>query len=286
MSEMDRDGDLPSTEVSVYRPSTQLAFHRMPMPDHEADTIRRRCISGSEREFGKLMLPNPPSSEERTRLQERHRALVANLTDHNLKEIGAAVADLIACYRNFVKQDENPKTVLAKYVKELHGVPTWACVRACNAIRNNQAPGFSIKYPFSTIELRQYAESYIISLQDEAREIFEVLNAGQLPAPQSPETRAKVQRQLERLAFHLKSKADREREEYLAPILQRQRENTDQFILREYQRRGETPVFFADRLVSPQLLTMVRESNNARHGRADQTAPQAQGNPATDEREG
>lgn len=257
MSEMDDD-------KPVYLPATQysqaaMSLHRQLMPDREADKLRAQCMSGGEWEYGRWLMLNPPSPETKQRLEKRHRDIATNLMHHDTKTIAAAVADVIACYRNFVKKDEKASSVITKYVKELHGIPTWACVRACDAIRNNQAPGISLEYPFNTIQLRALAESYIKRLQDEARELSQIMLGGHLPPPAPPEARARIARGMQRLAFRLGSSIERDRRATVKPMLERMAGENENTIIREYRNKGDAPVFAGNFLVSPQLVNQIQQ---------------------------
>ncbi len=255
MSDFDNDHQLPAVQSK----QQSLSLHRMLMPDREADMMRAHCMSGGEWEYGKWLMLNPPSPEVKERLQKRHRDITTNLSHHDQHAIAAAVSDAMACYRNFIKATEDPKKVVAKYVKELNGIPTWACVRACDAIRHNQAPGISLEFPFNTMQLRALAESYIHRLQDEAREISQIMLGGILPPPATPEMRARIGRGLARLAFKMRGDIKRDDDAARKPMLARMKQETDDTILREYRHRGEAPVFAGNVLVSPQLLAMTNE---------------------------
>lgn len=285
MTDFENDHQLPALQ----QPKQQsLSLYRQLMPDREADMMRAQCMSGGEWEYGRWLMLNPPSPEVKERLQKRHRDIATNLSHHDRLAVAAAVSDVMACYRNFVKAGENPEKVVAKYVKELNGIPTWACVRACDAIRNGHAKDISLEFPFSTIQLRALAESYIKRLQDEAREISQIMLGGVLPAPASPEMRAKVGRNLARLAFKMRGDRKREDDAILKPMLARMKHETDDTIIREYRHKGEAPVFASGNvLVSPQLLAItnewrVRNASGASDRGTDETASSSQGGEGQD----
>lgn len=231
-------------------------------PNKETEIIVARALNGAEREpiphGGALLLPTMPTKAERALLQARHKAIASHLLDFDKRIVARAVADVIGCYRNFIKPNENPEHVIAKYVKELQGIPTWACVRACNAIRNLQAPSFSIVHPFSTLQLRDLAESYVARLRDEAETISRILRAKPLPPPISEEQRERIKRSFGRLAYQLRRKTDQQWRSESAPAMQWLNARHTARILQEYRANSQEPKYAGDTLLSPALLRTLR----------------------------
>lgn len=150
------------------------------------------CLSGAEREPGQpLRLLNVPSREQRAVLQKRHKELTTHMAQRDNSIIADAVTALLGCYRNALKPGEDIRPVAAKYVKELHGLPTWACVRACDAIRLHQYAD-CITFVPSTIRLREIAASYCATIVREATEIFDVLRGERLDVQVSAEERQRI----------------------------------------------------------------------------------------------
>jgi len=225
--------------------------------DSEVASIVDRCLSGAVREFGNLLMLNAPSVEDRRRLSARNRSIVDGLSHFDQHAVASAVADCIACYRNFIKSEEAPEKVVAKYVKELQGVPTWACVQACDSIRAATAPGISLQYPFSTMQLRELAESYTLRFREEAARISSILRGKSLPAPISDEERAKVHRNLARLAHKMKLKLVQEARVRAAPGNALMKEASERFLLRELIAKGQ-PGAATALAPSPSLLSVLQ----------------------------
>jgi hypothetical protein len=219
----------------------------IPARDDEVARLVEYFLSGSHRDQGqRVLMPDRwPTPEQRARLAARYRLLIEHLSDHDRRAVGAAVADLLACYRNALRPNEDVKTVVAKYVQELAGVPTWACLRACAAIRLGQAPGISLAFPPSTIELRHLASSYCATVHREVRDIFEVLHARRGPTQISDEERLRVSTKLKTLASELREHAaqtvaaDTEARSRIAAAVV---EHGHHLIEREYRAAGLEPV--------------------------------------------
>lgn len=210
---------------------------------------------------GQLQLPDPITKEHRAMLQARHRQIAKHFAAFDKKAIAVAVLDAATCYRNFFKSEEASievkMQVVTKYVKELQGIPTWACLRACNVIRMGQAPGISMVHPFSAIQLKVLAESYVERLREEATSISQVLMASVAPQPQSPEIQAKVKTALGRLAFSLGRAARKQIDAEVAERGPRLRQANQRSILAEYEKQGEAPKYSGGILISPALLKSI-----------------------------
>lgn len=180
-----------------------------PAPDREVARIVGWCLNGAERDFaGRITgLANWPSEQDRDAMQRRHRALAQHMAQRNDHAIGEAVTALIGCYRNALKPGEDVRPVTAKYVKELHGLPTWACVRACDAIRDHKYQDCITFIP-STIRVREIAASYVETVTREATEIFHVLRAKRLPAPVSEAERERIKFGFQKLSEDLRRAND------------------------------------------------------------------------------
>lgn len=221
-----------------------------------------------------LQIFNWPSAEQRQRMVARHQQLMAALTGHDRKVIGLAVMDLLGCYRNALKPGETAKSVAVKYVQELHGLPTWACERACVSIRLGHAPGISLDYPPSTIALRKLVETYVAAAVREANEISEVLRAEKAHEPITPEARQELAHKLAKLADELAAKDAEEVEQlaahHIAEREQRAREAHRRQIEAEYARIGVDPVETAGMLVTPSLLKSLGRDPRAPRRQPDE----------------
>lgn len=183
-----------------------------PAPDREAQRIVAWCLNGAERDFaGRITgLGNWPTQDQRAVMLARHKVLARHMGERNDSTIADAVTALIGCYRNALKPGEDVRPVTAKYVKELHGLPTWACVRACDAIRDNKYPDCITFLP-STIRLREIAASYTETVTREATELFHVLRAERLPAPVSEAERERIAVGFQKLSDDLRRWPDKPR---------------------------------------------------------------------------
>lgn len=274
----DEPNNLPATQ----QPRAVLQ-HTQPPLDAVVAGIRNRCLSGAEWNFGSLLMLHPPSEADRAELSRRHKSIVNNLTHFDEHQISAVIAETIACYRNFVKPEDSTKNesgavkVLRKYVNEMRGLPTWAIVKACYAIRTGTAPGISMQFPFSTIELRVLAESYITRFQDEATEISRILLGKALPEPVSDEERAKVKRKLNRLAHKMKMKLASDRELRAKPGNELMRQASDRFLQRELAERN-IPASAVACAPSPYLVEIIKRKGGE-YG-SDRATIERDGSPA------
>lgn len=205
--------------------------------------------SGAEVDRGRLVLSPEkwPTAAQRELLESRHKQLVAHLGQHDRSIIGAAVIELLGCYRNALKPGEDAQAVAAKYVKEMAGLPTWACLRACTSVRLNHAEGFSMDYPPSTIKLRDYAASYCAVAMRETSDIFAVLHAARGPSKVSDDERERVGEKLKGLAEQLRANVaggtDTLDRHHLDAKLAATRSHNESLKLREYAARGLEPVY-------------------------------------------
>lgn len=265
-----------------------LVTHSQPPLDAVVAGIRERCLSGSQWDFGALLLLHPPTDAERVELSRRHKSIVSNLTHFDEHQISSAIAETIACYRNFVKPEDGSKNesgalkVLRKYVNEMRGIPTWAIVKACYAIRTGTAPGISMQFPFSTIELRVLAESYITKFQDEATEISRILLGKPLPEPISDEERKRLGRKFERLAHKMKTKLSREKELRAKPGNEIMRQASERLLQREFDSVGH-PRGKSELAPSLALLGVLQRTGGKDGSDRDEDA---RGNPSTSGMEG
>jgi len=211
---------------------------------------------------GNLQIEKAISRQDRAALTTRHKAISDHLLDFDKKAVAAAVLDAMTSYRSFFKPEESDtrvkQQVVAKYVKELQGIPTWACVRACNTIRLGQAPGISQIHPFSAIQLRVLASSYIDRLREEAESISQLLRAEVASLPPDEETAKRVKLGLERLGFRLRKAGEKEFAERRAKTAPSTQEANQRSVLAEYAKAGEEPKFSGGILISPALLKSIK----------------------------
>jgi hypothetical protein len=187
-------------EVTVYNP--------------EADTILRYCLSGStQSNGGPRELINFPGQAARRVLVERQAFLVQGLAGFNREEIADAVLEMLSCYSQYHRTQMDKKAlrqVATKYVQELQGLPTWACRKACDAIRFGSAPNVSPTYPPSTIEVRTLAQGYTALIRGELNQIGSVLQGVKAPPQLSSEERKGLAVKFKALGDELRGHEKRE----------------------------------------------------------------------------
>jgi hypothetical protein len=176
-----------------------------------------RCMCGAQRVGTTLQLMNFPSDRQRAMLVKRHADIAAVFTQQDRQAIGAAVSELLSCYRNGVRMDEDAKKVTTKYVAELRDLPTWAIIRACDAMRLGVADQ-SPDHPPSTIKIRQLAESYVTTMRREAVSISEILKAEKMKPEVPPEVRKEVGRRFGELAKEMLARVERDGGGKLPPL--------------------------------------------------------------------
>ena len=237
----------------------------MPAHSHEARGIIELCLSGSVCDGStgyKIALINMPSEAARGRLKARYDELMKALRHHDRKEIGAVIADMLGSYDVAKKKYKTKKElyeVVAKYVADLHGVPTWAVQIACERIRMGSAPDISHVYEPTTIQVRVLAVSIAQPFKQEVINIGNILSAEQYHEPVSIEEQNRVAPLLRELAdtMKLKLEADyREQQERYAP---RAKAISENMIKREYAARGERPRMAGDLLISSALVKQIED---------------------------
>lgn len=208
--------------------------------DVSAESVLAWCMSGADTSWdGKLALANWPTDEYRAVLSGRHKQVAAALLHHDRKSMAAAISEMLDCYRNSLRKDEDARSVVVKYVKELVGVPTWAVEMACFQIRSGTAPGISSTYAPSTIEVRVLAEGIAMPFREEAVKIFRVLQATRLMPPVSETERGRVGKLLTDLAAAMRAGMSANREREIRPVLDRMRDTADEAIEKDYRARGK-----------------------------------------------
>lgn len=235
-------------------------------------------MSASERSLDgrKLSLRNMPDQEDRQVLKDRVTLLMASFKQHDQKQIAVLILDMLASYDvAMVKQltAAERRAAATVYVRELHGVPTWAVQEACTKIRLGTAPDISHAYKPTPIQVRVLAVSLAQPFKQEAMQIGDILCAGKYVEGVEGEERARVGIKMRTLADELKDgslrgeglatemseaeKAQRER------LLRRHAEYADDLIKREYARLGIAPVKAGDVPVSPALVRQIQAQKKA-----------------------
>ena len=237
----------------------------MPARSREVRDIIERCLSGSICDGStsyKIALINLPSEADRGRLKARYVELIKALHDHDRKEIGALIAEMLGSYDVAKKKYKTKKEMLevvAKYVQELKGVPTWAVQIACEKIRMGTAPDISHIYEPTTIQVRVLAVSIAQPFKQEAINIGNVVAAEQYHEPVSEEERARVAPLLTELADKMKLKLEEDYRDRLEKNAPRIKKMTEDIIKREYAARGEEPRYAGDILISPSLIKVIEQ---------------------------
>lgn len=164
--------------------------------------------SGVERDAdGKMVLRNPLSDGNRQRLIQRRNDLRKSICDRNRDQMMADIAAMLRCFRPYlVMTKDDVQKIVASYVTELKGVPTWAVSRACYQIRTGAAPDISQDHPPSTIRVRVLALSIAQPSITEVIQIERLLTARKWVPPATPEQRAKVNEGFVKLVSDLTAK--------------------------------------------------------------------------------
>ena len=193
-------------------PAIRPVYYPVQVRDPDIDHLLRWATSGAEMPIGgRWQLINMPGSYDREKLQVRRAALSkAAIGKSERKPAARAITEMLLCYRNATRANEDVRDVVTKYVTELHDLPTWAIEMACNAIRLGQAKNISMTYPPSTIELRVLVLSYLKPLRDEMINIDQVLTAEKYREPISDAERQRVGVKMKNLADELRDKASDE----------------------------------------------------------------------------
>jgi hypothetical protein len=183
--------------------------------DAATNYIVRSVRSGGHyegKDFVSLRLPTP---EQRQALLVRSRALQSALDMWDNKAVAQSVADLLSCWRDALlvgNNDDRPKAlrqIVAKFVQELKGIPTWACQRACDTIRMGNAPSYleiSMAYPCSTIQVRVLAMSYVEIWRKELIDVHDALRAKKIEVAIPQEERERVKNGLDALAKDMRAR--------------------------------------------------------------------------------
>ena len=235
----------------------------MPAHSHEARGLIRHCLSGAVCDGStgyKIALINMPTEAERGRLKARYTELMKSLKDHDRKEIGAIISEMLSSY-NVAKQRYKTKKdmmeVVARYVADLHGVPTWAVQTACERIRMGVAPDISHVYEPTTIQLRVLAVSIAQPYKEEVIAIGNIVSAEQYIEPVNEEMRARVGPLLRGLADGMKAKLAEEERQRIEAYHERMKPNRAKFIEREWAAHGEKPP--GKTLVSRSLVELLKK---------------------------
>jgi hypothetical protein len=232
----------------------KILAERPTLPPREVDEIVRFCTSGSHREQGRLVLINMPSATDRQFLAARVKALLDSFRHHDRKEIAALIADMLASYdvaqaKQLSAADR--KLVVAVYVRELGGLPTWAVLEACNRIRLGTAPDISHAYKPTAIQVRTLAVSIAQPWKGEALLISEVLGAKAYREEIADEERGRVLVKWQSLseALHAGALGEPGLRQYWQELEAQRRERTlarmtetsRTMIVREWAASGEQP---------------------------------------------
>lgn len=179
--------------------------------DAESDKILRHCLSGSVRIGNVLELINCPSQAARRVLSNRHKSLVQSLAGFDREVVADAVTEVLGCYSQYHRSNMDKKSlrhVVVKYVAELHGLPTWACVKACDSIRMGTAANISPTYPPSTIEVKTLAQSYTAPIRSELEQIGSVLQGVKAPPQLTPDERKALGLKFQGLADEIRGRTE------------------------------------------------------------------------------
>jgi hypothetical protein len=237
----------------------------MPAHSHEVRGIIERSLSGAVCDGStnyKIALINMPSDAERGRLKARHIELMNALRDHDRKEIGALIAEMLGSYDVAKKKYKTKKEMLevvAKYVQELRGVPTWAVQIACEKIRMGTEPDISHVYEPTTIQVRVLAVSIAQPFKQETINIGNIMIAAPYSEPVSEVERERVAPLLADLASKMKLKLEEDYRDRVERDAPRVAQMTEDMIKREYAARGDAPRYAGDILVSPSLVKLIEK---------------------------
>lgn len=245
-------------------------YSRPSIPSRDLVDLVDWCMSASERDgHGKLYLRNVPGEKDRRLLSERVHVLMASLKDHDQREIAIMIGDMLAAYD--VAQAKQitaaeRKAAIVVYVRELHGVPTWAIAEACNRIRFGTAPDISHQYKPTPIQVRVLAVSIAQPWKQQVMLIGEILTAQTYHEGPSEEERKGIAIKWRALADALKAgpiedglmnrlaEVDSERNEAL---LRRMTARSGDLIKRMWAARGEQPRMAGNLLISPSLVKQL-----------------------------
>lgn len=246
--------------------TNEIATRRIyspPATSYECRNIIEYCLSGAtcnaDTDF-KIALLNMPTSDEIGRLTARHRELMHALKEHDRKDIGAIIAEMLASYdvskQRYKTQKERMEAV-AKYVQELHGVPTWAVSIACNRIRTGSAPDISHVYEPTTIQVRVLAVEIAQPFKTECINIGNILTAQRYNPPVDEAQRKRVGEMMRGLADEMQNRIDSARDDQVRADAPRAKALTNNSIEADYRAHGEEPRRSGDMLISRSLAKML-----------------------------
>ena len=200
--------------------STELAhvsISKLTVPiDRDADAIVRSVLSWSVSGAAEGHLSRRPEAGERAKLVARHKVLVQWLTHSDRKKIAAAIGEMLLCYSKFqlLKSATDPEmlvafqNIVAQFASELNGVPTFAVLRACHAIRTGQGgPEISMAHPPSTIAVYVLAQGFARPARIEERHVHQALHGAPLEPTVTPAQREAVAGKLRRMADDMRKRA-------------------------------------------------------------------------------
>ena len=242
----------------------------LPALNHQANDIIRRMFSGSvcDQSTGyNIAVIQLPTNEERGLLAARRQELITALKNHDKKEIGSAVGEMLLSY-DVGRQKYTPqemKVTVAAYLHNLQGVPTWAVVMACERIKMGTAPGISHTHVPTAIELRVLAVSIAEPFAAELSNIGKVLAAKKWIEPPNEEMRARVLPRLQKLAEQMKMDRRIERDAKMAKNAEEGLKRALEFVQRDYIAHGEElPQPLGGIVVSRFLKATIEEQEKAR----------------------
>lgn len=236
------------------------------MPRVITDTIDA-VTSASERDGrGKLSLRNMPTPAQRDLLSARQRELVAAVHKHDKKAISLAVGRMVAVYdaaQTKRKTKAEAQEVIAVYVLELVGVPTWAVDQACSRIRMGTVPNLGRTHMPTPIEVRAFAVSIALPWKTELLQIGEILRAPEYRDAPDDEERGRVAIKMRLLADELKTaseaRVEAERADNTAS-LRRHAERGLKSIRDHWKSLGQEPKMAGDVMLSPALVASITGS--------------------------
>lgn len=197
-----------------------------PAHDAIADWELSKCLSGSYRDMGKLVMLNPPSKESRSTLMKRRDVLLDSLK-HEKKEVIRLITEMLQGYRHRgVRPNEDAGNVVKLYQRELAlepAIPTWAVWRACSAIRLGTDPklaeaGITGYEAPTTMALRRLCDSLMWQTRAELSAISDVLGGVEGQPDTPPEVRERVGREFQALADEMKDRRAGENRDGPAPL--------------------------------------------------------------------
>jgi hypothetical protein len=244
--------------VAAYSPSLAPAI---PTAPQETDRLVWWLGSKLERDGAKLVIHHDMTDEQRAKLKQRRDELKKSLTEHNRQQMAADIGAALGCYPQFAKLSaDEAKKLIAKYVSEMRGIPTWAVSRACYQIRTGSADDISKDYIPTTIRIRELAQAIAKPMVSEVIQIERLLRAEKYRPPATPEERERVKAGFATLVAEQKrwlKERDDAFEELRAAQGRKLAKADQRVMLAEYGRAGLDPVYAGDVLVSPSLARLL-----------------------------